>query len=262
MRKLRLASILLALALATPALGQVRVVGRVIDNATEEPLAATQVVLRDRHGEFIDRAATDESGVFQFDVDHTSAVIIHAERMGYQENTTPTLYFDNHAFFKLELRLDPDAVLLAPLEVVGRSDVDSSPLLDGFRFRLRHGTGIYITRNQVEKAHPMYVSDLLRDVPGVNLVGQGSGSRPVVQVGRSAGRDCVTQIFVDGFLVNRRTLTMSGYRGDVFRLDDHVSPESIEGIEIYRGVSTVPAEFLNGDAACGVIAVWTRRGGS
>jgi hypothetical protein len=78
-----------------------------------------------------------------------------------------------------------------------------------------------------------------------------------VTFGRAAGNGCATQIFVDGFLVNR------GGPGGVndIRLDDVVSPGSVEGIEIYRGLSTVPAEFLNADAACGVIAVWTRRGG-
>ena len=46
-----------------------------------------------------------------------------------------------------------------------------------------------------------------------------------------------------------------------FRIDEVISPGSVEGIEVYRGLSTVPAEFLNPDAECGVIAIWTRRGG-
>ncbi|MFC1791075.1 hypothetical protein ACFL0I_01235, partial [Gemmatimonadota bacterium] len=85
--------------------------------------------------------------------------------------------------------------------------------------------------------------------------------RPVVRVGRSANRDCITQIFVDGFLVNRRAFGARGARPIDFRIDDAVSPASVEGIEIYRGLGTVPAEFLNPDAVCGVIAIWTRRGG-
>jgi outer membrane cobalamin receptor len=103
----------------------------------------------------------------------------------------------------------------------------------------------------------MHVSDLLRTVPGVQLEATGAGTRPRVTFGRASGSDCATQIFVDGFLVNR------GGPGGVndIRLDDVVSPGAVEGIEIYRGLSTVPAEFLNADAGCGVIAVWTRRGG-
>lgn len=40
------------------------------------------------------------------------------------------------------------------------------------------------------------------------------------------------------------------------------APGLVEGIEIYRGLSTVPAQFLNSDAKCGVVAIWTRRGGT
>jgi outer membrane receptor for ferrienterochelin and colicin len=71
----------------------------------------------------------------------------------------------------------------------------------------------------------------------------------------------MTQIFVDGFLVNRRMVGVNGNRPSDFRIDDVVSPASVEGIEVYRGLSTVPPEFLNPDAVCGVIAIWTRRGG-
>jgi outer membrane cobalamin receptor len=35
----------------------------------------------------------------------------------------------------------------------------------------------------------------------------------------------------------------------------------IEAVEIYRG-ATVPGEFGGGDAACGALVVWTRRGGA
>ena len=35
----------------------------------------------------------------------------------------------------------------------------------------------------------------------------------------------------------------------------------IEALEIYKGAGSVPGEFGGGDAACGAIIVWTRRGG-
>jgi len=40
-----------------------------------------------------------------------------------------------------------------------------------------------------------------------------------------------------------------------------VAPEDVEGIEIY-GAAEVPTELFMADAGgCGIIAVWTRRGG-
>jgi TonB family protein len=43
---------------------------------------------------------------------------------------------------------------------------------------------------------------------------------------------------------------------------DAISPESIEGIEIYSGVATIPPELMGPRDAggCGVIVVWTRHG--
>jgi hypothetical protein len=248
---------LLTVLLAAPAAAnaqQVRVVGRVIANDTERPLGAAEVSVRRSDGTFLLTTETDSTGAFEFVVTRTSSVRIYAERFGYQSAFTPLLHFDGHRFIQVEVRLDTDAILLAPLEVVVWSDVDRSPLLDNFRQRRVNGAGIYITRVDIEKRRPMYVTDLLRTVPGVQIVASGSGSRPRIEIGRGVGQGCSTQIFVDGMLMNR------GGVNDV-RLDDVVSPGSIEGIEIYRGLSSIPPEFLNPDSDCGVVAVWTRRGG-
>ena len=99
------------------------------------------------------------------------------------------------------------------------------------------------------------------EAAGRSRAGGPHGPSGSVRIGRSAGYNCTTQIFVDGFLVNRRTGYGQGYRPEDIRIDDVVTPASIEGIEIFRGLSTVPAEFLSPDADCGVIAIWTRRGG-
>ena len=74
--------------------------------------------------------------------------------------------------------------------------------------------GTFITREDVEKRNPVLVTDMLRDVPGLQVTGTGPGLRPVVRIGRSAGYNCTTQIFVDGFLVNRRLGIGGGYQPD------------------------------------------------
>jgi hypothetical protein len=257
--------LLLTLLLAAPAAGQVHLVGRVIDDSTERPLSAAQVTLTTFDGRALQRTETDDTGEFAFDVgDRITAVRLQVRRLSYTPNTTPVLHFDDHSFFQLEVRLDPEAILLAPLEVVAWSKVEPSPLLTNFKQRVETGTGFYITRADVEARNPMYTTDLLRDVPGLTVRGSGSGLRPVVQVaGRATANNtfgCPTQIWIDGFLLNRHPAGGSRPTED-FRIDDAVAPSSIEGIEIYKGLGGVPAEFLNDDAKCGVIAIWTRRGG-
>ncbi len=251
---------LVLLCAASAATAQVRVSGRVLANDTGEPLAGAEVTARSTWGRFLRQAVTDADGRFEFIIQRTAAVDLRASHPAYEANTAPTLYFDEHTVFEVEIRLDPDVMLLAPLAVVGRSR-GPSPFLEEFRERVRRGMGTYITRAQIERQRPMFVTDLLRGVPGVELRGGGVGSRPVVAVGRSTGRTCTARIFVDGMLLNPTMMTPSGPRADVFRIDDVVHPSSVEGIEIYRGMSTMPPEFLTADAECGVIAIWTRRGG-
>jgi hypothetical protein len=244
----------LALALAAPLAGQeVRIEGRVIADVTAHPLPSARVTAFRPDGKLIKRVESDSAGMFEFTVAGHSAVRLRAEHIGYKAVTTPMLHFDDRSYFQVEVRLDTEALLLAPLEVVVWSAVDPSPLLDNFRRRVASGSGVYITRADIQARRPMFMSDMLRSVPGVVFEGAGAGARPRINIGRSSAMNCQTQIFVDGLLATRG--------GADVRLDDLVNPMSVEGIEIYRGLSTVPPEFLNPDAKCGVIAVWTVRSG-
>ncbi|MGH7482163.1 MAG: TonB-dependent receptor plug domain-containing protein, partial [Longimicrobiales bacterium] len=197
---------------------------------------------------------------FELIVHHEPGIRFRATRAGYLDNTTPFLYFDRHSYFGIEIRLDPEVVLLAPLEVVARLPAIRSPVLSGFEHRLATGMGWYLTREDFERFRPTYVTDLLARAPGVRIESNGRGNRPTVRMTQGAvpGRDCPVQIFVDGMLLNPRT-ALPG-RGESFSIDDVVSPASVEGVEVYGGLSTVPPEFLNPEAHCGVVAIWTLRG--
>lgn len=256
-----LSLLLLLLLWATPVEGQVRIVGRVIDDLTEAPIPQALVSVMAPDGSVISRTLTDGTGTFEFEVRRVRGVRILARQMSYADNTSPVLHFDGRRFFQVEIRLDPEAILLAPLEVLAWSERIDGALLEGFQRRLETGLGVYITRDLVERRKPAMVTDLLREIPGVEVSGGGPGAEPTVRMARAGMANCATQIFVDGFLLNRRFGGTAGAGPMDFRIDDVVSPGSVEGIEVYRGLSTVPAEFLNPDSECGVIAIWTRRGG-
>ena len=259
--------ILGALLLAAGATGlsaqePVQVRGTVVDEQTGEPVPAVDIVVRAANDRFIRSVVTDDEGRFRITVHYHPGIWLAASRIGYADNRTPVLWFDDHTYYEVEIRLDPSAVLLAPLEVVSKSRERRSPILSGFDRRVRNGHGYYITRREIEERNATYVSDLLALVPGVRLQSSGgAGTRRVVRMARSAGRACPVQLFVDGMQVTRRQ--SAGIGGEFYGVyvDDFVTPNSVEGIEIYRGLSTVPPEFLTPDADCGVIAIWTRRGG-
>lgn len=240
----------------------VRISGRVVENESSAPIPAVDVTVRTADDRFLRSAITDDDGRFQVLVrGRVQAITLYASRIGFSDNRTPLLWFDGHDFFNVEIRLDPEAILLAPLEVLARSGARSSPVLAGFRHRLDSGTGYYITRDDIDRRRPMYITDMLAEVPGVRLTSSGSGSRRTISMSRGTRQVCPVQVFMDGRLLTAPIRTRSGTENAAASIDDFVSPLSVEGIEVYRGLSTVPAEFMTPDAQCGVVAIWTRRGG-
>jgi hypothetical protein len=247
-----LAAALLVAAASSPAAAQVHLFGRVADERTGAPIAGAHVVLMDHTGRRLAARTVGDDGEFAFFVRRHGRYFLTGSMFGYRENTSPGLNLGEHGIVSVELRLDPEAVLLAPLEVMARAESRTSPVLANFEARLHSGLGTFVTRDEITRLGPARVTDVLVTLPGVYLenVG-GAGHSRVVHMSRAVG--CAAQIFVDGFLMNRMAGAIS--------VDDVVSPASVEGIEVYRGLASMPAEFLTPEARCGVVAIWTRRGG-
>lgn len=66
---------------------------------------------------------------------------------------------------------------------------------------------------------------------------------------------CPAVVWVDGMQLNRHSDASFG----AIQLAYNLRAEDIEGIEVYRGPSELPGEFMGPDSRCGVIAIWTRR---
>jgi hypothetical protein len=245
---------------AAPLHAQIYLDGAVLEAETGAPVVGAIIEVVDRAQRVVARAVTDPEGLFTTSLQRDGAYRLRANRLGFQAAITPLLHTDGYDHLVVEIRLDPEAVLLAPLEILGRSARAISPVLEGFTARARVGLGYFITRDDIENRRPGRVTDLLASVPGVSLESSGTGTRRTVTMSRSrigGMRNCPVQVFIDGRLLNR---SVSSGRDIGLSIDDVVSPGSVEGIEVYRGISGIPAEFLNTDARCGVVAIWTRRG--
>ena len=72
--------------------------------------------------------------------------------------------------------------------------------------------------------------------------------------GGTGTTNCPARFFIDG-----NSVALQG-----MSIDELVSPSDVEGIEIYKGMSSVPSEFsgrsINDDSRCGVVAIWTKTG--
>jgi hypothetical protein len=139
-----------------------------------------------------------------------------------------------------------------PVAVEGVDVSARSPFLAGFDQRRVRGIGTFITRDQILARNTGTTSDMFRSVPQVRLVRVPSGLGIRFQSNtfiRGKGRSmCAPMMWLDG------------QRAPGMEVDD-IRATDIEGIELYRGVSTVPGQFAtDGATQCGVVVVWTRRG--
>jgi hypothetical protein len=66
-------------------------------------------------------------------------------------------------------------------------------------------------------------------------------------------------VYVDHHLVSTGGLMAAG--AEPAAIDDLVSPHDVFAMEVYRSPAEVPSEFHGPNAGCGVIVLWTRRGG-
>jgi len=254
---------LLLLALPREALPQdtstdVTIMGRVVDDRTNTGIAGAEVEFLNELRQVWARTTADDEGYFALHRLPPGSFRLRVRRLGYAETTTPPWWVQSGEVLSVVVRLQPDAILLAPLEVTGLSRPLSVPALEGFHRRLETSVGgVFFTRQQIEARNPARITDLLMDVPGVRLQ-QASGRAGQLMVvsftrtlmGRGGG-ECPVQVFLDGILASRG-------QGAV-PLDELASPNALEGMEVYRGLASLPPEFVTPDARCGVVILWTRR---
>lgn len=242
-----------ALAAAQGNAVQATIRGRVLDETTGEAIPDVTVDFMDGRTRVRGTAVSDADGNFILAGMPRGPFRLRAARLGYARAITPYWRVDGGEVLTVTIRLDPDAVLLAPLEINARSRSES-PVLSGFYHRLeRRISGTFITREEIERSNAGLVTDLLRSVPGVQIEAGPTIQSRVVSLSR-AFHACPVQVWVDGMLVSRPNT------GPAI-IDELALPAALEGIEIHRGLAGVPPEFLTPGARCGVIALWTRRGG-
>jgi hypothetical protein len=245
-----------AAAQANPLEGTIR--GRVVDNLTGAPIAGAEVQVLDAKERIRRASVSDADGNFVLHRVAPGAFWLRGRHAGYAVTKTPPWRIDAGDVLSVTIYMDPEVVLLAPLEVHARAQT-VQPMLAGFRERLqRRQGGTFLTRMDIETRNPARLTDLLEGVPGLRVQpATGAASNRLITFARAlpgtggGPNSCPVQVYVDGVLATRGRA--------VVPLDDLAVPGALEGVEIYRGVGTVPAEFLTPEARCGVIALWTRR---
>lgn len=218
--------------------------GKLREEGTHIPVAAALVLLLDSTGGIETQTFSDTLGEFTITPRKAGTHWLAIERIGYGAvHTEPMTLLDDEVA-QIILHLSPTAVRLDPLIV--RSPISSR--LDRFYENRRRfeklGIGDFFGRAELAPRINQPVSAVLQSVPYLNVA-----SGTMMRLNR--GRPCQVNYYMDGVRL-RSTFGQS--------VDDLVRVHDLEGIEVYRGQSQLPAEYSDSQSrGCPVVALWTRR---
>jgi hypothetical protein len=160
-----------------------------------------------------------------------------------------------------DVTLAPVVTMLDTLRVRARAGPADS-WRTAFEARRRRGLGEFLDETQIERMNPQQVADLLRDMPGIDVLSAGTFGRRVLMRGRAAGMFCIPAVFVDGlrfYTGGQRpgsTTDYMEYTGTA-DLEYVVNPRDVKAIEVYPRDAGVPVEFDDPNDGCGSIVIWT-----
>jgi len=252
----RVLHVVLAPPLLAPSAVQAQiVVGRVVDDLSGAPLPVTTVMFIDTLNTVLAAVESDAAGRFIFSAPSPGIFRVYADRLGYEEIISESFSLRGIGPIELELRMVPRPFELDSL-VVTAEGREAKLDKHGFYRRRSASTGYFFDAEDVRREHPVRLTDLLKQVPGVRVMATASGatrllSRRMRNALLRGGGGCQMKVVVDGFKLD---LTPDE------SIDDWVVPTAVVGIEIYPGAggSGAPIEYRGPDAFCGLILLWTR----
>ena len=188
---------------------------------------------------------TDLAGRFRLtETSLGAARAVVFRRLGFRPDTVRLL--DLPSGMSTERTLRRLALPLPAMTVTGRREVRGP--LAGFYQRRAQGMGRFFTAEEIERRGLRRPSDLIRGVPGVQVVPLRGGRVAY----RIRGSNVAPLVWLDGNPMTAAELDL-----DAFDL------RSFAGIEIYAGAATVPPQFTGGrmmTSSGGAIVLWSREG--
>jgi len=210
-----------------------RLVGVVTDRLAQTPAVAAEIAVLGTER----RALTNEDGWFTLDDLAPGEHVVEVRYLG--------LVSERYNVFLPRGTTRVDFVITAPPfeleELVVEIRLYRSLKMQEFERRRERENGHFIDREQIERRSPMFISDLLRGIPGVRVEWTMEGDvRLTMGHGMSA---CVPDLYIDGS------------QSHAARINDWL-PNLIEALEVYNRAFDRPSQFRS--SRCGAILLWTR----
>lgn len=186
---------------------------------------------------------TDKRGNVQF-ATLSGEARLGVEMIGYADRSEPVSVHSDGTTV-VDLAMAVDAVVLEPIKVEVRS---RHLLVNGVYRRIDSGQVMrLLTREDLEKFPVSFLSDAFSNVPGVQVNRASLGDTKLMGPARGNPDGCELKVYVDGMPTDMNI--------------DSFSPEMVELAEVYWGLRT-PIQYRGVNASnCGVVLLWTRRGG-
>jgi len=245
------------------AYGAQGVQGTLVEPGSGEPVRSAEVVVRDAAGEVAGSGVTDNRGFFRIETPVPGRYLLSAQALGYTELTAQPVEVPYGKLAVLEVQVAPAALELEPL-VVTASPRSFQLEMEGFYEREAKGldNGVFFTPEDLEERQPRRLSDLFIGLPGVRVANPslGAGGRAIwFRAGERLIGICWPVVYVDHHLASGGGFEESG--PDPSAVDSYVHGLDVAAVEIYRDSAQIPPEFNGPHAGCGVIVIWTHRGG-
>lgn len=254
------------------------VFGLVTDATTGDPLEAAEVRIRDSDV----TALTNRNGFYAFSDLPQGLYVLEVSTLGYRPREVVVRLAGSGAY-KVDVDLSVEAIVLEGITVTAVPRRLFGDMVDMQR-RMELGFGDFVMKEELERRGGSLATALQgragvrvvtgaggfreryivlrsgRDLPGdgVTITETGGENQAQLQALGQVESFCYPAVYVDG---SRWSRPKSGGVGhDPVDFSEFYTMD-LEAVEIYKGAGSVPGEFGGGDAACGAVVIWTRRGG-
>lgn len=188
-------------------------------------------------------AVSDDRGAFRFPRTPPPPFVVRARRIGFTSMSAEVS--ERQRIGPLTLVMRPAAQTLPSVNILPERVVHTGRLAEYYTRLERRAGGVFITREDIDRGSARNLSVLLERVPGLQLMRGRVGSTIL----RFRGRSCRPLVWFDGVPMPSAEVDINSF-----------PPTSLHGIELYFGLSTVPARYigLRDSATCGTILLWSR----
>ncbi|HEX6943397.1 MAG TPA: carboxypeptidase regulatory-like domain-containing protein [Gemmatimonadaceae bacterium] len=204
------------------------------------------------------RALTNAVGQWRLLIPNNEGLEIAIRRIGY---LPARIRIERGSDTTVNLSLQRLALLLESQVVRARQLVRTLETR-GFYERMADAekgalVGEFITPEEIEMRNPQRVTQLLEQMPGIQVRRFGS-CQVIDQCFRitGAGR-CAATVYLDGQRLNR----MASAANDINSaptVDDVVPISGVSAVEVYPRGSSAPAKYQSFAGTCAIVVIWTK----